>query len=180
MISVNYGFGGSVMTVTNAKSSAESEKFTFKIRSESGKLFIIGCHFPPKSTNFGTLPQGVQSGCGTVGRRWPTWPCPTGPWSQWSRFWEMIYVVLWGRLVTSVSQTPIRSTQKDSQPSWESQLFFGRSCSSASYSPSGPWVGSAPFALLSALLSAGIRDFTRYGKTFDAPFDSDAARWDWS
>ena len=31
VISVNYGFGGSVMTVTNAKSSAESEKFTLKI-----------------------------------------------------------------------------------------------------------------------------------------------------
>ena len=55
VILVNYGFGGSVMTVTNAKSSAESSKFTLKIRSESGKLFIIGCHFPPKSTNFGTL-----------------------------------------------------------------------------------------------------------------------------
>ena len=54
-ISVNYGFGGSVMTVTNAKSSAESEKFTLKIRSESGKLFTIGCHFQPKLTNFGTM-----------------------------------------------------------------------------------------------------------------------------
>ena len=56
VISVNYGFVGGVITVTNAKSSAESEKFTLKIRSESGKLFTIGCHFPPKSTNFGTLP----------------------------------------------------------------------------------------------------------------------------
>ena len=37
VISVNYGFGGGVMSVTNAKSSAESEKFTLKIRSESGK-----------------------------------------------------------------------------------------------------------------------------------------------
>ena len=53
--SVNYGFGGGVMTVTNAKSSAESEKFTLKIRAESGILFTIGCHFPPKSTNFRTL-----------------------------------------------------------------------------------------------------------------------------
>ena len=43
------------MTVTNAKASAESEKFNLKIRSESGKLLTIGCHFPPKSTNFGTL-----------------------------------------------------------------------------------------------------------------------------
>ena len=54
MFSMNYGFDGSVMTVTNAKSSAESEKFTLKIRSERGKLFTIGYHFPPKSTNFGT------------------------------------------------------------------------------------------------------------------------------
>ena len=43
---------------------------------------------------------------------------------------------------------------------------------------SGPrW---APFALLSAGMSAGIRDVTRYDKTFGASFDSDAARWDWS
>ena len=34
---------------------ALSEKFTLKIRSESRKLFTNGCHFPPKSTNFGTL-----------------------------------------------------------------------------------------------------------------------------
>ena len=44
---------GGVMNVTNAKLSAESEKFTLKIRSESGKLFTIGRHFPPTSTNFG-------------------------------------------------------------------------------------------------------------------------------
>ena len=55
VISVSYGFVSSVITVTNAKSSAESEKFTLKIRSESVKLLTIGCHFPPKSTNFGTL-----------------------------------------------------------------------------------------------------------------------------
>ena len=55
VMSVSYGFVGGVITVTNAKSSAESEKFTLKIRSESGTLFTIGCHFPPKSTNFGTL-----------------------------------------------------------------------------------------------------------------------------
>ena len=55
VFSMNYGFGGDVMTVTNAKSSAESEKFPLKIRSENEKLFTIGCHSPPKSTNFGTL-----------------------------------------------------------------------------------------------------------------------------
>ena len=55
IISVSYGFVGGVITVTNAKSSAESEKLTLKISSESGKLFTIGCHFPLKSTNFGTL-----------------------------------------------------------------------------------------------------------------------------
>ena len=42
VISVNYGFLGCIMTVTIAKSSAESEEFTMKIRSESGKLFTIG------------------------------------------------------------------------------------------------------------------------------------------
>ena len=55
MISVNYGVGGIVTTVTNAKSSTESEKLTLKIESENGILFTIGCHFPPKSINFGTL-----------------------------------------------------------------------------------------------------------------------------
>ena len=55
VISLNYGFVRGVMTVSIAKSSAESEKFTLKIRRESGKLFTIGCHFPPKLTNFGTL-----------------------------------------------------------------------------------------------------------------------------
>ena len=38
----------------------------------------------------------------------------------------------------------------------------------------------APFALLSARLSAGIRDVTRHDKTFVAPLDSDFARWNWS
>ena len=57
VILVNYDFGGSVMTVSDAKSSAESGKFTLKIRSESEKLFTNGCHFPPKTTNFGTLRQ---------------------------------------------------------------------------------------------------------------------------
>ena len=55
VISVNYGFSGGVMTVTNVKSSAESETFILKIRSESGNLFTIGCNFPPKATNFRTL-----------------------------------------------------------------------------------------------------------------------------
>ena len=62
MISVNYGFHGSVMTVTNDKSLAESEKFTLKIKSESGKLFTIGCRFSLKSTNFGTLRCPSDSG----------------------------------------------------------------------------------------------------------------------
>ena len=48
VISVSYAFVGGVITVTNAKSSAENEKFTLKIRRESGKLFTIGCHFPPQ------------------------------------------------------------------------------------------------------------------------------------
>ena len=48
VILVNYGFGGGVMTVTAAKSSAESAKFTLKLKSVSGKLFTIGCHFPHK------------------------------------------------------------------------------------------------------------------------------------
>ena len=43
------------MTVTNFKISIGSEKFALKIRSGSGKLSIVGCHFPPKSTIFGTL-----------------------------------------------------------------------------------------------------------------------------
>ena len=43
------------MTVANAKSSPEGEKFALKIISESGKLFTIGYHFPSRSTNFGTL-----------------------------------------------------------------------------------------------------------------------------
>ena len=58
---MNYGFNGGVMNVTNAKLSAESEKFALKIKSESGKLFTIGCHFPPKSTNFGTLSPAVPT-----------------------------------------------------------------------------------------------------------------------
>ena len=33
VISMNYGFGGRVLIVTFAKSSAKSEKFTLKIRS---------------------------------------------------------------------------------------------------------------------------------------------------
>ena len=48
-----YGFDGSVKTTTNSKSSAESEKFFLRLRSESGKLLTFGGHFPPKSTNFG-------------------------------------------------------------------------------------------------------------------------------
>ena len=70
MISVNYAFGGGVITVTNAKSSAESEKFTLKIRSESGKLFTNGCHFPPKSTNFGTLLSSLYRNIAFIDKRW--------------------------------------------------------------------------------------------------------------
>ena len=42
VILVNYGCGGGVMIVTNAKSSAKSEKFTLKIRTDGGKLFTFG------------------------------------------------------------------------------------------------------------------------------------------
>ena len=42
--------------------------------------------------------------------------------------------------------------------------------------PNGQFFIWAPFALSSAGMSAGIRDVTRFLKTFDAPFDSDAAR----
>ena len=50
-----YGVGGRAMVITNAKASAESGKLLLKITSEIGKLSTIWCHFPPKSTNFGTL-----------------------------------------------------------------------------------------------------------------------------
>ena len=50
-----YSFDGSAMAVTEFRASAESGKFTLKSRSESGKLSTIGCHFPPKATNFGTM-----------------------------------------------------------------------------------------------------------------------------
>ena len=53
-------------------------------------------------------------------------------------------------------------------------------CFLPKFANSGTLIPMAPFALLSAGMSAGIRDVTRYDKTFDAPFDSDAARWDWS
>ena len=60
VISVNYGVCGGVIAVTNVKSSVGSEKFTLEIRSESGKLSYTGCHFPPKSTNFGTLHLDIR------------------------------------------------------------------------------------------------------------------------
>ena len=44
-----------VLSVTNAKSSAESEKFTLNIKSEWKIVFTNGCHFPPNSTNSETL-----------------------------------------------------------------------------------------------------------------------------
>ena len=49
------------MAVTEFRASAESGKFTLKSRSESGKLSTIGCHFPPKATNFGTLWPGTKN-----------------------------------------------------------------------------------------------------------------------
>ena len=44
-----------IMAVAYVKISVKSGKFTFEVRSESGKLSTIGCHLPPKSTHFGTL-----------------------------------------------------------------------------------------------------------------------------
>ena len=80
VISVNYGFGGGVLTVTNAESSDcdESAKFTLKIRSESGKLFTIGCHFPSKSSNFGTLVEALIRPAGT-GSSIGVLICSSGP-----------------------------------------------------------------------------------------------------
>ena len=37
-----------IIAFTYVKASFESGKFTLKILSESGKLFNIGCHLPPK------------------------------------------------------------------------------------------------------------------------------------
>ena len=51
-----FGEDSGVMTVTYFKISIGSEKFVLKIRSGSGKLSIVGRHFPPKSIIFGTLP----------------------------------------------------------------------------------------------------------------------------
>ena len=48
-----------LMAVTEFRSPAESGKFTLMSRSKSGKLSTIGCHFPPKATNFGTLSLSV-------------------------------------------------------------------------------------------------------------------------
>ena len=45
-----------LLAVTEFRASTESGKFTLKSRSESEKLSTIGRHFPPKVTNFGTLP----------------------------------------------------------------------------------------------------------------------------
>ena len=39
-----YHIDGSVMAITNIRSSVESGKFIFKVRSESEILSIIGCH----------------------------------------------------------------------------------------------------------------------------------------
>ena len=45
------------MVITHVKASVDSGKMIYKVRRESGKLSTIGCHFPPKSTNFGTMPR---------------------------------------------------------------------------------------------------------------------------
>ena len=51
---VNCGFGGGVMTVTYAKSSADSENLTLKIRSERGKFVHHWVSFPTQ-IELGTL-----------------------------------------------------------------------------------------------------------------------------
>ena len=50
-----YGFDCGVMALTNVKKLFESDKFTFKIRGDSGKLSTIRYHLQPKATHFGTL-----------------------------------------------------------------------------------------------------------------------------
>ena len=50
-----YDVGGRAMVITNVKASVQSGKLILKIKRESGNLSTIGCHFPLKSTNFGTL-----------------------------------------------------------------------------------------------------------------------------
>ena len=53
---VQYNSAGvGFIALTNAKGSFESGKFTLKAVSESGKVLIIGCRLPPKSTHFGML-----------------------------------------------------------------------------------------------------------------------------
>ena len=52
---MRYSDGSGISANANAKAFVWSVKFTPKIRTESGKLSSIGCHFPPKLTNFGTL-----------------------------------------------------------------------------------------------------------------------------
>ena len=49
------GFGDIALISAEGLVELESGKFTLKITSESGKLFTIGCHLPPKSAHFGTL-----------------------------------------------------------------------------------------------------------------------------
>ena len=50
-----YSDGSGIQANADAKAFVWSGKFTPKIRSESGKLSSVGCHFTPKLTNFGTL-----------------------------------------------------------------------------------------------------------------------------
>ena len=54
------------MAITSDKTFFESGTFS----GESRKLFTIGCHFPPKLTNFETLQWKTaagQSSCNSVG-----------------------------------------------------------------------------------------------------------------
>ena len=55
-----YSDDSGIQANANAKAFVWSGKFTPKIRSENGKLSSIGCHFPPKLTNFGTLLTGTM------------------------------------------------------------------------------------------------------------------------
>ena len=51
-----------IVAVAYVEISVKSGKFTFEVRSESGKLSTIGCHLPPKSTHFGTLSVANPAG----------------------------------------------------------------------------------------------------------------------
>ena len=59
---MRYSDGSGISANANAKAFVWSVKFTPKIRTESGKLSSIGCHFTPELTNFGTLGGGGGGG----------------------------------------------------------------------------------------------------------------------